>query len=499
MGGKRMAVSKKQSARLRNVAVVSLVLLVFYGFLLHSDQDLGSSRPKTTAEFDDSPRDQLRQPCEKASVAAEAVCATTFPGLTKEIDDVVAKGPFTLTKTGDLGPLIARVKDGKLFILQSPRRTDLSEDMLQHRSASLHQVAAALLTSPNPAEVPDTIFALNHRDDPAEATFSYSRPADPSLNHATRGFFPIPHFSFWSWPLPFIGSLPRAASAIRDIEDGKHALAWRDKDPRAVWRGTAHFNNVRAGRMRQELLLTGAGKPWSDIAALQWTDGGANASNALPIEEFCRYRYVVHTEGITYSGRFQFHQLCASVILTPPLAWMQHLTHLVRPVFSYDLPSLALTDDNTPPSSADSPARLLTTTIERTLRPPKTYSNGVHEKLSLALYPAPWVRQAWPRSYLSHDEQGPNMVFVAPDWSDLESVVAWLEAHPRVAEGIARRQRNLFDGRGYFSPAAETCYWRAALRGWSRAAQYNDQPGGEFAALGDGVPWEEFSLKEIHR
>jgi hypothetical protein len=41
-------------------------------------------------------------------------CAATFPGLTKEIDDVVAKGPFTLEKSGPLGPLIARIRDGKV-------------------------------------------------------------------------------------------------------------------------------------------------------------------------------------------------------------------------------------------------------------------------------------------------------------------------------------------------------------------------------------------------
>lgn len=389
--------------------------------------------------------------------------------------------------------------------------------MLQHRSASLHQIAAALLTAPHPSEIPDTVFALNHRDEPAEASFSYSRAADPAINKPGRGYFPMPHFSFWSWPLPFIGSFARAAAAIRDLEDGNGngsdattgtvpPLSWLDKDPRAVWRGTAHFNNVRAGRMRQELLQTAAGKPWSDIEALRWTDGGANASNALAVEDFCRRRYIVHTEGITYSGRFQFHQLCASVVLTPPLAWMQHLTHLVRPVFSYDLPSLATAADDdenenaSSSSSATKKKKTTTKTIERKLRPPKAYDNGVQEKLHLAPYPAPWVRQAWPRSYNhtsdTDDEQGPNMVFVAPDWSDLEGAVAWLESHPRAAEGIARRQRALFHGRGYFGPAAEACYWRAALRGWARAVRYGD----DVAALGEGVPWEEFSLKEmIHR
>ncbi len=49
------------------------------------------------------------------------------------------------------------------------------------------------------------------------------------------------------------------------------------------------------------------------------------------MEDFCRYKYVIHTEGVTYSGRLQFLQMCASVLLTPPMAWRQHTTHLVRP------------------------------------------------------------------------------------------------------------------------------------------------------------------------
>lgn len=171
-----------------------------------------------------------------------------------------------------------------------------------------------------------------------------------------------------------------------------------------------------------------------------------NKSNALDIADFCRYKYVVHTEGITYSGRFQFLQMCASVTLTPALEWMQHTSHLVRPVFSRDL--LAKKKD---------------------------------------WMPSERVRRAWPVRYAAEEA---NIVFVAPDWSDLEDTIAWLEGHPDVAEGIARRQREMFVGGGYFSPAAEVCYWRALVRGWASVVRtegegWEDQPG---------VPFETFAL-----
>jgi hypothetical protein len=260
----------------------------------------------------------------------------------------------------------------------------------------------------------------------------------------------MPHFSFWAWNLPFIGSMSRAAQATTDLEASYAGAKWHTKIPKAVWRGTTWFNSVHSPRMRQNLVLAAKGQPWADVQPLDWqsTPGQKvnNATNALRIEEFCRYKYVVHTEGIAYSGRFQFLQMCASVVLTPPIQWMQHVTHLVRPLFSSDL---------------------------------RLGGKG--------WTPTEKVRRAWPVGYKPEEA---NMVFVAPDWSDLGETVAWLEAHPEIAEGIARRQRDLFVGGGYFSPAAETCYWRALVRGWAKMARTEGHGWDDT----EGIPFETFSL-----
>jgi hypothetical protein len=49
----------------------------------------------------------------------EAQCRTTFPGLMKEIDDAVARGPFVLKKEPDdyTGMVQLRIKDGKVILL----------------------------------------------------------------------------------------------------------------------------------------------------------------------------------------------------------------------------------------------------------------------------------------------------------------------------------------------------------------------------------------------
>ncbi|KAK3305338.1 glycosyl transferase family 90-domain-containing protein [Chaetomium strumarium] len=381
----------------------------------------------------------------------EEQCNAYFPGLTKEIDDAVAQGPFQVKQTGDLGPLQGRIKEGQIYIIHGQRKRDLSQEMLNSRTASLHQLHRAILTSPSP--LPDTIFTLNFQDQPFGTAWAYSRHADPAFRPKdpnARAFL-MPHFSFWAWDLPFIGSMSRAAAAIADLESSyAQPGQWHVKIPKAVWRGTTWFNSVHSPRLRQNLVAAARGQPWADIEPLAWNGGagvsGSNASNALPIEEFCRYKYVVHTEGIAYSGRFQFLQMCASVVLTPPIQWMQHVTHLVRPLFSSDL---------------------------------KLGTKG--------WTPSEKFRRAWPVGY-GPDEA--NIVFVAPDWSDLGDVVAWLEEHPDIAEGIARRQRELFVGGGYFSPAAETCYWRALVSGWAKMARTEGQGWEDI----EGTTFEAFSL-----
>jgi len=266
----------------------------------------------------------------------------------------------------------------------------------------------------------------------------------------TRAFL-MPHFSFWGWPLPFVGAFPRVVAAVDAVEA---SLTFRKKDPRPVWRGTARFNSGHNPHLRQKLLEVTRGAAWADVQALAWNDrpaeadpdGYHSANNSLMIEDFCRYKYVLHTEGITYSGRFQLLQMCGSVLLTPPIAWLQHTTHLVKPLFSCDL------DGGGAPWS-----------------------------------PLREVERGWPTR---HKPEEANIVFVSPDWSDLEGTVRWLEEHPDVAEGIARRQRELFVGGGYFSPAAEACYWRALIRGWSKVVRFE----GDDWEQKEGIRWELFSM-----
>ncbi|EXF80998.1 hypothetical protein CFIO01_08903 [Colletotrichum fioriniae PJ7] len=401
----------------------------------------------------------------------EEQCQATFPGLTKEIDLAAAEGDFQLGLGDASVSLLGQIKDNRILILQAPRPVDMSDQWIERQSAALHQLHRAILTSPTP--LPDTYFNLYIQDTPIKHTWSHSRPAwtssssssssPSSSSSSSRHIFPIPHFSFWAWTQPFIRSLPHAATAITEIEA---SLPFEKKDARAVWRGTSWFNNGASAnpRSRQDLIQLTKNAGWADVQALEWTNNGENATNALAIEDFCRYKYIIHTGGVSYSGRLQFHQLCESVVLSPPLEWMQHTTHLVEPVYSSTLLQ------GKPESETASQAK------------PRDGQN--HRQ------PVSRTLEQWPTTLRPEDA---NMVFVKPDWSDLEATVRWLEEHTDVAQGIARRQRALFSGRGYLSPAAEVCYWRGLIRGWSRVMRVDDNDFGRKSA--DAVSFEEFIVR----
>ncbi|KAI0533182.1 glycosyl transferase family 90-domain-containing protein [Xylaria digitata] len=430
--------SRNQSTRARKLWIsLASFLLLYLGRLARSRR----AENAQSIPADPSPSDLFQ-----FLNLNEQQCKATFPDLTQDLDATVALGPFTLKRAQGTGPLQARIKDGQLYIIHSGDADGLSPELLQARQAALYQIHRAIITSPE--KLPDTIFSLNIRDQPYGTAWSYSRPAYAAPAAATppliRAFL-MPHFAFWNWPLPFIGSISRAGAAISQIEE---SLPFRQKDARVVWRGSARFNGAHNPTLRQDLLRATAGATWADVRALESYEG-----NATAIEDFCRYKYVLYTDGVTYSGRLSFLQMCDSVLLAPSLAWRQLTTHLLRPVFFSDL----LADKST------------TALTDREERSGKSGD----------------MRWAWP----AHRPEDANAVFVAPDWSDLDTTVSWLEEHPDVAEGIAKRQRDLFVGKGYTSPAMETCYWRALIRGWSQVVRL-----GEGWENTDGVSWEEYSL-----
>lgn len=161
----------KQSARLQQVVVVSVICLAVYCFLVNPSSSLDSTlsmldtfpRPLSSSSIGgggtDAGRSRLTPELLDNRFLTEDQCKAAFPGLTKEIDDVVAKGPFVLERRkGHLGPLIARIRDGKVLDAL-PLHPPLH--LLLHPSPLIHHERTTTSAQPAPTRRTLTTPALH--------------------------------------------------------------------------------------------------------------------------------------------------------------------------------------------------------------------------------------------------------------------------------------------------------------------------------------------------
>jgi hypothetical protein len=145
--------------------------------------------------------------------------------------------------------------------------------------------------------MPGTILTLSILDTPHSNALSFSRSNDPQI---PQTFWIMPHFSFWAWPLPFIGTLDSALSRIATVES---SIPWSK-------------NSVGNANLRPMLLEVTKGKEWADVEDLTWFTNADKASNSLLIEDFCKYKYIIYTEVPNPFPIFQFIRARKQLVLT---------------------------------------------------------------------------------------------------------------------------------------------------------------------------------------
>ena len=97
----------------------------------------------------------------------------------------------------------------------------------------------------------------------------------------------IPDFNFNASP-PNATTWQRAQHNAR-----KHDSKIADKIPKLGWRGVKDTN----ADLRGNLLQATSGKAWADVQIMDWDD----KANFMDSDDFCRYMFLVHSEGISYS------------------------------------------------------------------------------------------------------------------------------------------------------------------------------------------------------
>jgi len=178
----------------------------------------------------------------------------------------------------------------------------------------LNQIDRAILASPGP--LPDIEFSFVVKDIPDEehahhTVWALTRQTDDQETWL------MPDFGYWSWPLDLVG----AYEQIR-MEIHQNRKDWRDKVPKALWRGALKTNKIRAS-----MFEATRGKKWADVEEVRWKNrlqiAGSSAPFAMPMVDHCAYQFLIHTEGLSYSGRGKYLFNCGSVVITHKSKWIE--------------------------------------------------------------------------------------------------------------------------------------------------------------------------------
>ncbi|EYE96653.1 endoplasmic reticulum-resident kdel protein [Aspergillus ruber CBS 135680] len=253
-------------------------------------------------------------------------CHSAFPGL---FQDVVRAKDYWRAQGGiakedldavSLEPGMARaiIQHGELYIVAARAK---NEDHRRKILAALSSMHRALTASPERAT--DTIEFIFSVEDRVDDVYGGSQPIWVLARKASeQSAWLMPDFGFWSWEhwKQHIGPYSQAVDRVRDMES---QLGFEDKEKKLVWRGKLSF----APKLRRALLDTARNETWSDVKALDWS----NKENCMSLEDHCRYKFIAHAEGRSYSGSLKYRQACRSVVLAHKLQFIQHYHYLLVP------------------------------------------------------------------------------------------------------------------------------------------------------------------------
>lgn len=192
--------------------------------------------------------------------------------------------------------------------------------------ATLNSLQRALAAFPDRHLLPSIEFIFTSEDFASDPTgrgpiWAYSkRDEDDSV-------WLMPDFGYWAWPEVQIGPYHEVRRRIAAIDDGDVApdgsiipgLPFQGKKKQLVWRGSIATNPS----VRSKLVKAAVGRSWASVRVIDWDDENDLRFNLLPIEDHCRYMFLAHTEGRSFSGRGKYLFNCRSVVISHQLVWKE--------------------------------------------------------------------------------------------------------------------------------------------------------------------------------
>lgn len=243
-----------------------------------------------------------------------------------------------------------------------------------------------------------------------------------------EGQYLFPDFSFASWPeagIPSYQEFRREAAHV-NVES-----PWRAKADPAFWRGDALLGHGIKARDSLLTVATGPGtEAWSDVKRTSFWEEGPTIGKIVSPPEHCRHKFLIHSEGVAYSGRSKFILGCQSTVILHTLEWTQHFhpaldasptspdqNHIALPGSYFEnLPSTMkklLQEENDAKSSVLSATRPSVTTGERIANNAKRTltdryltpaATACYIRAALISYSKSLDRSSWP------NKQGPSLL-----------------------------------------------------------------------------------------
>lgn len=336
----------------RALFAVVVVILIAQNILLWHTPDKGSEssirlppaghKPassldtQSTLSEDTPPSNWTYQPLKNAESfdLTREQCNIAFPGLWYEIDRAVSFwkndiGRSIIPEDTNLdwreqGAFKALIHRNQLRILETKGVWSLEGSQFPERIVAVwQQIHRALLGATAAGEtLPSIEFSVSLDDRPdtpeedpndTHTLWTFARNYN---NRAHDRSFVMPDFNFWSWR-GVAGSFNEMRAREKELDE--YML---DKIPKAVWRGVVWTNpDVRA-----PLLEATKGKSWADVVEFDWM----THENFIPLDDFCRYAFLVHTEGRSWSGRLKYLLNCDSVAMIHDREWTAHYYSLLQ-------------------------------------------------------------------------------------------------------------------------------------------------------------------------
>ncbi|KAB8225585.1 glycosyl transferase family 90-domain-containing protein [Aspergillus novoparasiticus] len=252
-------------------------------------------------------------------------CTAAFPGL---YEDVFRAESFWRSQgalaTEDLdriplgfGMVRAFISRGELYVVAARAK---QEDHRRKIVAALSSIHRALVADSDRATRRDIEFVFSVEDKVEDVTSSDNPVWVLARSAAEQGVWLMPDFGFWAWDNPrnSIGPFDQVVERVKRAD-----IPWSQKTPQLVWRGKPSF----APKLRRALMDAARDKPWGDVKQVNWFE----RTNIMSMEDHCRYMFIAHVEGRSYSASLKYRQACNSVIVAHKLQYIQHHHYLLVP------------------------------------------------------------------------------------------------------------------------------------------------------------------------